>query len=117
MKCLTVRQPWAYLIIAGIKRIENRSRATKFRGRLAIHAAQKLDGDWNDILDAEGGPVGLDEEVEVQGGTVLPPVSSLPLGAIVGTVEVTDCVPYDALPPDLKDGPFASGPFCWLLAE
>jgi hypothetical protein len=33
-----VQQPWAYCITRGAKRIENRSRATSYRGPLAIHA-------------------------------------------------------------------------------
>lgn len=39
MKCLTVRQPWAAAIIAGLKTVEYRSWATRYRGPLLIHAA------------------------------------------------------------------------------
>ncbi|EMN91206.1 hypothetical protein [Leptospira weilii] len=62
MKALSVRQPWAYLIIrpdipdpkdraiawdnGEIKDIENRNRKTNFRGRFLIHASQ--------IFDSEG---------------------------------------------------------------
>lgn len=42
MKALTVRQPWATLIALGIKRIETRTRDTKHRGPLAIHAAATM---------------------------------------------------------------------------
>jgi hypothetical protein len=38
MKALTVRQPYAWAIIHMGKTPENRSRDTKFRGRLYIHA-------------------------------------------------------------------------------
>ena len=38
MRCLTVRQPWAWAIVAGLKSIENRSRRTTHRGPLLIHA-------------------------------------------------------------------------------
>lgn len=41
MKALTVRQPYAGLISAGIKDVENRSWRTHYRGRLWIHAAAK----------------------------------------------------------------------------
>lgn len=37
---LTVRQPWAHLIVYGGKDVENRSWATRYRGRLWIHAAR-----------------------------------------------------------------------------
>jgi len=42
MKALTLTQPWATLIACGAKRIETRSWATDFRGRIAIHAAKGL---------------------------------------------------------------------------
>jgi hypothetical protein len=38
VKALTVRQPWAYAIARGAKRVENRTRSTSHRGLLAIHA-------------------------------------------------------------------------------
>jgi ASCH domain len=40
MKALSVRQPFAWLICAGIKDVENRSRATKHRGPILIHAGK-----------------------------------------------------------------------------
>ena len=36
VKVLTVKQPWASLIVHGIKDIENRSWKTNFRGRVLI---------------------------------------------------------------------------------
>lgn len=38
---VTIRQPYAWLIVAGIKPIENRAWATTHRGPLLIHAAVK----------------------------------------------------------------------------
>ena len=43
MKTLSVRQPWADLIVKGIKDIENRTWKTNFRGRVYIHAPAKID--------------------------------------------------------------------------
>lgn len=40
MYALTIRQPWAQLIAAGIKQWENRTWKTSYRGPLAIHAAK-----------------------------------------------------------------------------
>ncbi|CAN1246998.1 Activating signal cointegrator 1 [Linum grandiflorum] len=40
--CLTMHQPWASLLIYGIKRIEGRSWPAPLRGRLWIHAAGKV---------------------------------------------------------------------------
>lgn len=41
MKCLTIKQPWAGLILAGAKDVENRSWSTPHRGALGIHVALK----------------------------------------------------------------------------
>lgn len=40
MKALSIRQPWAWLIIAGHKDIENRSWDTKYRGPVLVHAGR-----------------------------------------------------------------------------
>ena len=40
VKALTVHQPWAWAIINGRKRVENRNRSTRVRGRIAIHSSQ-----------------------------------------------------------------------------
>ena len=52
MKALTIKQPWAYLIIHGGKDIENRTWRTKYRGRILIHAA-KADDKKSKDADAE----------------------------------------------------------------
>jgi len=43
MKALSIRQPWAWLIIKGEKPIENRSWVSNHRGPLLIHASQEFD--------------------------------------------------------------------------
>jgi hypothetical protein len=42
-RALTIRQPWADLIVGGHKDVENRTWSTTYRGRLWIHAAVKVD--------------------------------------------------------------------------
>ena len=42
MKVLTIRQPWATLIMEGYKRFEFRSWKTNYRGELYIHASLSL---------------------------------------------------------------------------
>lgn len=43
MKCLSVKQPWAAMIVHGMKTVENRTWSTKFRGRFYIHASRTVD--------------------------------------------------------------------------
>jgi hypothetical protein len=77
MKILSIRQPWAALIVCGFKDIENRSWPTRYRGPVLVHASLKPD----DIT--------LDE-VEHRFGVRLD--CKLPLGGVVGVTEIVDCV-------------------------
>jgi hypothetical protein len=43
MKALSIRQPWAWLIVHGHKDIENRTWTTTFRGRFLVHAGRTFD--------------------------------------------------------------------------
>ena len=43
MKGLTIKQPWATLIMQKDKRFEFRSWQTKYRGDLLIHAGKGID--------------------------------------------------------------------------
>lgn len=74
---LTIRQPWAWAVVAGHKDVENRSWPTNYRGTLYIHAAKRHEAHADDVL-------ALDH------GLRLPP--SLVYGALIGTVEIVDCV-------------------------
>ena len=80
LPALSVRQPWAWLIVAGFKDIENRSRRTLYRGPVLIHAGvnrRLLDSRFWDWLKRHHG--------------VVPPLS-LELGGVVGVVDLVDCV-------------------------
>lgn len=52
MKALSIREPYASLIREGIKRIETRSWATKYRGEILIHAsATKIHKEGADLTN------------------------------------------------------------------
>lgn len=51
MKCLSVCQPFADLILSGIKTIELRNWNTRYRGDILIHAPQKIRHDDCKRLD------------------------------------------------------------------
>ena len=78
MKILSVRQPWAWLIVAGHKDIENRKWYTNHRGPLLIHASK--------AMDPEDFP--MQRKWVNQSGIVIP--EDLPRGAIVGAATLTD---------------------------
>jgi hypothetical protein len=47
---VTVWQPWAWAIVCGTKRVENRSRPTAYRGRLLIHVGHGPRQGWEDYV-------------------------------------------------------------------
>lgn len=83
MKCLSVSQPYADLIINGKKSIELRTWNTNFRGECLIHAPIK-------IKDAACERLGVTK-------------SSLRTGVIIGKVEVYDVKSYTSLEELRKD--------------
>lgn len=88
MKALSIRQPWAWLILHGHKDIENRKWKTHFRGKIYVHASKGMTRDEYAIAHV------LAEEQGVE----LPPFDQLERGGIVGTVEIVDCVDKDPSP-------------------
>lgn len=78
MKALSIRQPWAWLIVNGQKRIENRGWNTEFRGEFLIHAGKGMTlGEYADARYAQLGSrrgIGdfpsMDELKAVRGGIV-----------------------------------------------
>lgn len=45
MKVLTIREPWATLIVDGYKKYEFRTWKTNYRGKILIHAGMNLEKD------------------------------------------------------------------------
>lgn len=93
IKALSIMQPWAWLIVAGHKDIENRTWPTSYRGPVLIHAGKRADAhfmppywEWSDIT----------------------PPCDFDLGGIIGEAEIIDCV-RDSL------SPWFHGPYGFVL--
>ena len=131
MKALTLTQPWATLVAIGAKRIETRSWSTRYRGPLAIHAAKKYPYEARHFTT---------EHVcyEAIGGNGLGWTPILPLGAVVATCNLIDCVQMrvmnyglDAQPAGIlgpytemlngcherEFGDYAPGRYAWILRD
>lgn len=73
MKVLTIKQPWATLIMQKDKRFEFRSWKTKYRGELLIHAGK-----------------GIDKNAMKRLSKYIP--EDMPSGKILGKVTLVDCI-------------------------
>ena len=72
-RAISIRQPWVEQILLGIKKKEYRSVPTNIRERVYLYASLRPDGsprDWRLVRGNRG---------------------QLPIGKIVGTVEVVGC--------------------------
>lgn len=85
MKALSIRQPWAWLIMHGGKPVENRDWRTSYRGPLAIHASAGMT------------KYELEDAIAFVSTFNKPLASRIPLhkdlwrGQIIGTVDLVDC--------------------------
>lgn len=92
---ITLRQPWAWAVIMGHKKVENRPRRTTREGEILIHAGQTLD------------PKGFQFLWEMGLHRKLP--DDLPTGALIGTVLISDCFKGSTSPWALR------GYWHWIL--
>ena len=85
MKTLSIRQPWAWLIVNGYKTVENRSRSLgAHNGPLLIHASSTLtNSQWLECREFLASKPALSYLLPL-----LPAPHRLDLGGIVGMVEV-----------------------------
>ncbi|XP_009976741.1 PREDICTED: activating signal cointegrator 1, partial [Tauraco erythrolophus] len=102
--CLSIHQPWASLLVRGIKRVEGRTWYTSHRGRLWIAATAKRPSP-QEISELETTyRMLLRKDVEFP--------SDYPSGCLLGCVDVTDCLSqeqFNEQHPDLSqesDSPF-----------
>ena len=89
IRVLSIRQPWAELIVSGVKRIENRSWSTNYRGPVLIHAG----------LRPTDAPIA---EIERKFAIKIP--RDLPRGGVVGIARLAGVV-------TVSDDLFFEGPY------
>jgi len=98
---LSVRQPWASLIVLGLKTIEIRSWSTDYRGCLFIHASKTLDDRAMKRFQIENPSV----------------------GALIGTVELirverfTESTWEELADEHLEIGPLSPSLYAWHMAN
>ena len=75
MRTLSIKQPWADLILSGTKDVENRTWSTGYRGPILIHAGKRVDRAGAEMFPEE-------TSLALQGGR---------MGAIVGSAYLYGC--------------------------
>ena len=110
-KALTLKQPWAWLVARGYKKVENRTWTTNHRGRLAIHVS-KSDSDLSPEVSSF-----VSEALAKSGlSTALPSLDELKAqqGLVIATVDLVS-VERDE---DEPLAPFAlPSQYHWILAN
>lgn len=110
MKALSLREPWAALIVAGKKRIETRSWSTRYRGALYLHAsAAKID----------------EKDPHIRRLLALIPGVPMQYGHVVCQCRLAACLPMDNVflaaieryPIERLCGEYAPGRFAWILED
>jgi len=85
MKAITILQPWASLIVCGVKQIETRSWVTKYRGQIAIHAGKV------EAIAAYNNLFTLINPLEKSG--LLPAFPNRhPTGKVIAIADLVDCL-------------------------
>jgi len=101
MRTLSIRQPWAWLIVHGHKDVENREWSTDYRGPLLIHASKTLaKGEYRAQADA----------VYQETGILVPELEVVELGGIVGMATLVDCAAD-------SESRWYTGAVAWLLRD
>ena len=103
MRALSIRQPWAWLIVNGHKDIENREWQTTYRGRVLIHAGKTMARTYYE-------DVALDVALKFGDRLTLPTYEQLERGGIVGVATIAGCV-------NESSSPWWQGPFGFVMAD
>lgn len=109
MRALSIRQPWASMILDGPKRIENRMSRTRVRGWVLIHAPLTFnataEGWIKDEIQKHTAPLNLSALMTAK---VIASRPGLPSGGIIGAMHITDCV-------ESSDSPFWMGRYGYVI--
>lgn len=118
---LSIRQPFAQLVVNGAKRYECRTWSTPYRGRLWIHASSKRPG--RDIADLVDGDEYLTAGCFHSGWFTAQHLKTLARSAIIGSVELVDVLPSREIVHRLSVfdqamcGSIGGNDFLWELAD
>lgn len=101
MRALTIFQPWAWAVLHGDKRVENRRRPTSYRGPFLIHAGRRRSVKVHCAAAAW---------IEHRTGLIVPAPWSLHFSGVVGQANLVKVITDSS-------SPWFAGPVGWILAD
>lgn len=134
MKALSGFACWFYAMLYSGKNIENRKKASTYRGQLVLHTSAKQPvsevEDWSDLyssildknLNRDRKLEFLPSLIELEKTKIIHDrikhlKSKWKEGYLIGTVEVVGCYKELAMPEHLKESPWAFGPYCYEVSK
>lgn len=112
MKTLSIKQPWAWLIVMNHKPLDNRSWRTSYRGPLLIHAGKGIDRAGIAWVNERFPEIILPTFAQRQPGDV----SATSLGGVVGIAELIYCESNSSSKWYMPE-PAGTMVFAWQLAR
>ena len=104
---LSVRQPWAWLVVHGYKNVENRTWPTDVRGPILIHASARMTRqEYGDARYFAFDTVPGKQTDKLL--RIFPVYEEMERGGIVGQAEIVDCV-------TASRSPWFGGPYGFVL--
>lgn len=114
MKVISLLQPWASLVVMGVKTYETRSWNTNHRGRILIHASKAKNKEAMRMCSDE-------PFYSILGG--LYGFYKLPFGAIIGEVMIESTISTDSIEKHIRHtnewlyGDYTPGRYAWRLIK
>ncbi len=109
MKALSLRQPWAWMVVHGGKHIENRRWNTQRRGPFLIHAAKGM------TREEYAGAVAFAKLA--MPALVVPPATTLERGGIIGCATLVAVLPPCLLACDVDEDVWCRCGQPWHMGE
>lgn len=129
MKAITIWQPWASLIVHGVKHYETRGWYTGYRGPIAIHAAAKkvTKKEWETFSEKLNMICGKQLPLHFRNGEIVylnPKTKNetvLKRGCVLAVADIVDCIRIDKdflarlTPLERALGDYSDGRCAWKL--
>lgn len=127
MKALTIKQPWASLIVLGEKKIETRSWKTSYRGPILIHAGKNIEKGMFEFYFIQD----VFKKHQIKGDNELPVGSIIAKANLVGCLKMVKTTINDVCftekvelengeivtCPELYFGDYEVGRYAWILED